>query len=366
MTQTVLLGDEIELAYGKGLPQRVRVAGKFPVFGSNGQVDTHNAALVSGPGIIVGRKGSVGEVIWSEQDYWPIDTTYYVKPKNHGDNLRYWYYQLKTLGLEQLNSHSAIPGLNRDVAYAKPVIKRDPKEQDEIAYILGTIDEKIELNRRLNETLEQIGQTLFKHYFIDNPEVKTWQKGKITDLGTVITGKTPSKTRAEYFGGDLLFLKVPDMHGQSIVIKTGDSLTKEGAVSQKDKTVPKYSTCISCIATVGLVSLAGSDLQTNQQINSIVPARREYRFYNYSLMRENSDLIKSMASGGTATPNLNKGQFKAIPVVVPPSNQLQEFDALVLGTFQKIEENMRENENLIKLRDSLLPRLISGKIILDN
>ena len=156
------------------------------------------------------------------------------------------------------------------------------------------------------------------------------------------------------------------MHGQSIVIKTGDSLTKEGAVSQKDKTVPKYSTCISCIATVGLVSLAGSDLQTNQQINSIVPARREYRFYNYSLMRENSDLIKSMASGGTATPNLNKGQFKAIPVVVPPSNQLQEFDALVLGTFQKIEENMRENENLIKLRDSLLPRLISGKIILDN
>ena len=90
MTQTVLLGREIELAYGKGLPQRSRVHWRFPVFGSNGQVDTHEKSFVQGPGIIVGRKGSVGEVIWTDDDFWPIDTTYYVKLRNEEDSLKYW------------------------------------------------------------------------------------------------------------------------------------------------------------------------------------------------------------------------------------------------------------------------------------
>ena len=189
MMRTVLLGDVIELAYGKSLPQRSRVSGRFPVFGSNGQVDTHNKSLVGGPGIIVGRKGSVGEVIWSKQDFWPIDTTYYVRLKNPDDDLRYWYYVLKTLGLNKLNSHSAIPGLNRDVAYIKQVPLRSTLEQEKIANILGSLDEKIELNRRMNETLEQLGQALFRYYFVDNPEAKNWKKRSLGEFFPVKTGK---------------------------------------------------------------------------------------------------------------------------------------------------------------------------------
>lgn len=235
-------------------------------------------------------------------------------------------------------------------------------EQKQITNILGTIDEKIELNRKMNKTLEQLGQALFREYFINNPEAKNWPKGKVSDLGAVITGKTPSKTKSEYFGGEIQFLKVPDMHGQSIVIKTSDSLTKEGAASQKGKLIPKYSTCVSCIATVGLVSLAGSNLQTNQQINSIIPKIQEYKFYNYLVMLDKTELIKTMASGGTATPNLNKGHFENIKVTLPPIDVLAQFDMRVANIFEKIELNMREVENLQRLRDSLLPLLISGKL----
>ena len=238
----------------------------------------------------------------------------------------------------------------------------DITAQKAAAGFLLAIDEKIELNRKMNQTLEQMGQALFRHYFIDNSESKTWPKGKVSDLGTVITGKTPSKTKSEYFGGDIQFLKVPDMHGHSIVIKTSDSLTKEGAASQKGKLIPKYSTCVSCIATVGLVSLAGSNLQTNQQINSIIPKNQEYKFYNYLVMLDKSELIKTMASGGTATPNLNKGHFENIKVKLPPIDVLAQFDIRVADLFKKIELNMREVENLQELRDSLLPRLISGKV----
>lgn len=361
MTRIALLGDEIELVYGKGLPQRSRISGEFPVYGSNGQVDTHKEPLVKGPGIIVGRKGSVGEVIWTDKDFWPIDTTYYVKLKNSEDNLKYWYYQLKTLGLNQLNSHSAIPGLNRDVAYAKPVIKRTPDEQKKISEILGTIDEKIELNRKMNETLEQMGQALFRHYFIDNPEVEKWDDGTIADLGKVVTGKTPSKSKTEYYGDDVMFLKVPDMHGQSIIIKTEDMLSSLGADSQPKKYIPKWSTCVSCIATVGVVSMTGEQLQTNQQINSIVPKNKSYTLFNYYLLKSKSEMLKTMASGGSATPNLNKGHFESIKIKLPPTELLEQFQSETESLLDTVDENTRQIQTLTTLRDTLLPRLINGR-----
>ncbi len=110
------VGDHIELAYGDGLPERARKNGSVPVFGSNGITGLHDKALVKGPGIIIGRKGTVGQVVFSKTDFWPIDTTYYVKIKGD-DNIVFWYYFLSTLGLNQMNSHSAVPGLNRDNVY---------------------------------------------------------------------------------------------------------------------------------------------------------------------------------------------------------------------------------------------------------
>ncbi len=160
------LGDCIELVYGKGLPERARVQGNIPVFGSNGIVGFHNKALVQGPGIIIGRKGSVGEVTFSKLDFWPIDTTYFVNIKENND-IVFWYYFLKTLGLNQMNVHSAVPGLNRENVYE--IISRIPPlpEQRAIAKILSDLDAKIELNREMNKTLEEIGKALFKRWFVD-------------------------------------------------------------------------------------------------------------------------------------------------------------------------------------------------------
>jgi type I restriction enzyme S subunit len=235
------------------------------------------------------------------------------------------------------------------------------EDTEEIGKILKSLDEKIELNRRMNGTLEKIGQALFKHYFMDNPEAKTWPKGKIADLGEVITGKTPSKANKDFYGDNVLFLKVPDMHSQHIIIATSDHLSELGAESQNKKYIPKWSTCVSCIATVGVVSLAGETLQTNQQINSIIPKNKNYRFYNYFVMREKAELIKTMASGGTATPNLNKGQFANLKVTLPPERELTKFDQISASLFERILCGALEMRSLIALRDSLLPRLISEK-----
>jgi type I restriction enzyme S subunit len=115
------LSDVLHLAYGKSLPERDRVPGEYPVYGSGGTVGTHTSCLVPGPGIIVGRKGTIGSLTWAVKDFYPIDTTYFVLPEAPEYSLVWLYRLLETLELGTRNNDSAVPGLNREDAYRQPV-----------------------------------------------------------------------------------------------------------------------------------------------------------------------------------------------------------------------------------------------------
>lgn len=166
------VGEYCPFVYGKSLPQRNRENGNIPVYGSNGIVDYHNTSHVKGCGIIIGRKGSVGAVHLSKSEFWPIDTSFYIE-KDSIEELYFTYYLLKSLGLEHMNSDSAVPGLNRDNAHALAI--RIPENSDD-RKLLGSwvakFDEKIELNTQANQTLEQIAQAIFKSWFVDFDPVK--------------------------------------------------------------------------------------------------------------------------------------------------------------------------------------------------
>lgn len=116
-----LVGDLIELKYGKALPAASRLAGKYPVFGSGGVAGFHDEALIDGPGVIVGRKGTVGAVYWSERGFFPIDTTFYVSVRSEGLPMEFAFCMLRHLGLDGMNSDSAVPGLSRPDVLALPV-----------------------------------------------------------------------------------------------------------------------------------------------------------------------------------------------------------------------------------------------------
>ena len=162
------LEDELEFIYGKSLPAIKRVKGEIPVYGSNGIVDYHNESCFDGPGIIIGRKGTIGAIELSKSNFWSIDTTYKVNMIRENDCLEYWFYFLQTLGLNKMNTHSAVPGLNRNSVYALKIsVFQDISERKAIAHILSTLDEKIEVNNQINKTLENIAQTIFKHWFVD-------------------------------------------------------------------------------------------------------------------------------------------------------------------------------------------------------
>ncbi|MDV2485534.1 restriction endonuclease subunit S [Acinetobacter towneri] len=234
-------------------------------------------------------------------------------------------------------------------------------EQKAIASVLSSLDDKIDLLHRQNKILEAMAETLFRQWFIEDAK-EDWEECELSDFGQIVCGKTPSKSNANYFGNDIPFLKIPDMHGKVFIAKTTDNLSQLGALSQAKKMVPKNSICVSCIATVGLVSITDCDLQTNQQINSIIPNESKFLYYLYEVMLDMYEDLHNLASGGTATLNLNTGDFSKIKIAKPDDVTLLQFNNAATPLFSKIRFNDSQIQTLEQLRDTLLPKLMSGEV----
>ena len=251
-------------------------------------------------------------------------------------------------------------------------IKLPPLEtQEKIAKVLSSLDDKIELNNKINQNLEQQAQAIFKSWFVDfepfgGKMPEDWRIEDLNDLSKeIICGKTPSTKNKEFYGKDIPFITIPDMHGNVFVINTERYLSKNGADTQKNKFLPPNSICVSCIATAGLVSITSAISQTNQQINSIIPRNNNWVYYIYLNLKNLSKRIQMLGSSGSTTCNLNKGQFSKINILCPNENVINDFYNIVFPIFSQILVNQQENISLTQLRDTLLPKLMSGEIDVD-
>ena len=252
----------------------------------------------------------------------------------------------------------------------------EKEDQRRIASILSSLDRKIELNNKINADLEEMAQAIFKNWFVDFEPFKDgkfvdselgmipegWKVGCLGDMGAVVCGKTPSKSNSNYYGGDIPFIKIPDMHGNVFVENSEDRLTEEGSLSQIKKLIPPYSLMVSCIATVGLVSINTKPSHTNQQINTVIPHNKSALFYLYQHIKNNEEFLKNMGRGGTTTLNVNTKSFSNIRLLIPSEIALEQFHGIVEGLFKKIEQNLHESRTLSLLRYTLLPRLMSGEL----
>ena len=199
---------------------------------------------------------------------------------------------------------------------------------------------------------------------VDGGEVpKGWKLKALSDLGQIICGKTPSKSNKEFYGNDVPFIKIPDMHNQVFITQTTDNLSVAGANSQSKKYIPPKSICVSCIATVGLVSMTSKPSHTNQQINSIIPNDEQTSEFLYLSLKQPSmtKYLKDLASGGSATLNLNTSTFSKIEIMTPSKEIIDIFHNKVVYAFEKVLSNSIENKRLAEIRDLLLPNLLNGE-----
>jgi type I restriction enzyme S subunit len=206
--------------------------------------------------------------------------------------------------------------------------------QRRIASILSAYDELIGNNQRRIRILEDMARSLYREWFVhfrypghesaplvDSPIgqiPQQWEVKAIQQFGKVITGKTPSKANADFYGEDVPFVKTPDMHGNMFILSTGEKLSIAGAESQTNKTIPAGSLCVSCIGTIGVVSITTEDCQTNQQINSVVLFNENYREFLFFHLQESKQAMENLGSNGATMGNVNKSKFESMKVVAPP------------------------------------------------
>ncbi len=249
--------------------------------------------------------------------------------------------------------------------------------QKTIAATLSCLDAKIELNNKINENLEAQAQAVFKSWFVD---FEPFQDGEFieSELGLipegwvvssvkrvskeVVTGKTPRTSDKENYGDHMMFITIPDMRNTVFVTQTERYVSERGVASQPNKTLPVNSIIVSCIATAGLVSLTSEHSQTNQQINAIIPKEGISPYFLYLYMKTLSDYIINLGSGGTTTVNLNKGQYSNIKLIMPSPEVMERFHTSISPLFLRIKHNQKESTTLAALRDTLLPKLMSGEI----
>jgi len=189
--EIVRLAELFSLEYGKRLIEKERKKGDFPVFGSNGVVGAHTKYLVKGPGIVMGRKGTIGAVTWSDKNFWPIDTTYFIVMKKSNADFRWLFYKLSLLNFSKLNMATGTPGLNRNSVYNLKFLLPPLPEQKKIAEILSTVDEAIEKVNGVIQKAERLKKGLMQKLLARSK--KLWKCVTIKEIShDLLGGGTPS------------------------------------------------------------------------------------------------------------------------------------------------------------------------------
>ncbi len=397
------LGDFLELKRGYDLPKNSRNDGSVPIISSSGESGCHDVAKAIGPGVVTGRYGTIGEVYFVEEDYWPLNTTLYVRDFK-GNNPLFVYYFLKTVSFNDYSDKAAVPGVNRNHLHkAKIRVPTDPEEQKDIALKLWALDQKIKLNHQINQTLELIAQAIFKSWFVDFEPVKAKIEAKAAGHDPeraamcAISGKLepeldqlPPEQRQQLAVTAALF---PDELVESelglipegwvvqrleniLDLSYGKSLTK---TDRKDGDCPVYGSggitgchnkplvsgpgiIVGRKGTVGALYWEDRDFFAIDTVFYVVPkngANLDFLFYllqTLGLENMNTD---------AAVPGLNRNNVYRLSVP-NYSKELMEAFTETVGTVRgKVSCGLREIETLATLRDNLLPKLLSGELSVD-
>ena len=296
-----------------------------------------------------------------------------------------------------MNADSAVPGLNRNAVHALRVRVPDEREQRTIAQVLGTLDDKIELNWSMNQTLEELAQTLFKSWFVNFDPVRAKMEGRDTRLSkqisnlfpnsldddgipygwevseigkevNVVGGATPSTKELSYWKGGKLHWATPkDLSRLSspVLLDTDRKITDEGMKKISSGLLPTGTVLLSSRAPVGYLAIAEVPTAVNQGFIAMVCEKRIPNIYVLFWCYQQLNFIRGISDGSTF-PEISKKMFRPIPVVVPPKQVLSTYMDIVSPLYNRIVANLRESVFLAQLRDILLPQLMSGEITLTN
>ena len=332
-------GELISLEYGKPVKDKAKSDGKYPVFGTNGQIGTSDLPpLCNHASFILGRKGAYRGVHYSLVPFSVIDTAFYAENLNPNIlDIKWAYYKFLTYDINNMDSGSAIPSTDRYEIYSIEVDLPDLKTQRKIVRLLECLDDKIALNNKINDNLEQQAQAVYINLFITNVN-PDWKQGKLSDLVSVKYGRDHKKLAdGEYpvygSGGIMRYVERPLYDKESVLIPRKGTLNNVMYINR-----PFWS--------------VDTMFYTEMKMPNI--AKFVYHFI------KSKDLASMNA--GSAVPSMTTDILNAIEVAIPSAQTLEAFENIVAPMYKAIQENNEQSKRLAVLRDTLLPKLMSGKI----
>lgn len=379
------VGAVLALEYGAGLPEQIRSGQGFPVYGSSGSVGYHNKPLVDGPGVIVGRKGSVGAVFWSGGSYWPIDTTYYVRALADID-LRWSYRLLSWLPLRKLESSTGVPGLSRNDVYKLPLMLPSRQEQRHIANILDTADAAIQqtealiaklklmrmgllhdlLTRGLDERGEMRDPVAHPEQFHETTLGLVPREWNVTEIGKVARvrrGASPRPIDSPEWFADIGpgWVRISDVtRSKGLLRETEQRLSPAG--TERSVRVFPGQVIMSIAATIGEPIILDIDACIHDGF--VV-------FDRYEDLLEPQYLVLSLrllqayfrGQGQTGTQaNLNTGIVNSSPISLPPLDEQRRITQILDAHDARITIEETYHEKLTLLKQGLMDDLLTGRV----
>ena len=396
-------GDISTLEYGRALRSYQAESGAYRVYGTNGPIGWCGEPLCQHSGVIIGRKGAYRGIHYSPEPFFVIDTAFYLEPKQKLD-LRWAYYCLLTYDINGMDSGSAIPSTSREAFYRLRVRVPPLKEQQAIACILGSLDDKIELNRRMNRTLEEMARAIFKSWFMDFDPVRAkaavrrqhpkWSDEQVSraacpnlkpeiarlfpdsfensELGEIPRGwKVKALDEIARFLNGLALQKFPPEKGGSLpVIKIAQlrAGNTSGADRASARLHPDYivkdgDILFSWSGSLECVLWAGGAGALNQHLFKVI-SNEHPKWLCYFAVHQHLDEFRHIAaSKATTMGHIQRHHLTAAKIVLPAdANLLSAIDAVLDPTFESLWEREVSCRTLAALRDALLPKLISGEL----
>lgn len=339
------LSDLATIKYGKNQKKVLSESGNIPIYGTGGLMGYATTALYDKPSVLIGRKGTIGKVKYVEHPFWTVDTLFYTIVNTDIVLPKYLYYVMSLIDLNNYNEGTTIPSLRTETLNRLEFDIPSLEEQKKILSCLNPIEKKIELNNSINNNLEQQVSILYQSWFEDFeitngvcPE--DWSYQELSSIADIASGKRPAVKS--------------NVCNQETPISIVGAASVMGFTSEANHTDKILVT--GRVGTHGVVQRFNTPCWTSD--NTLVITSPYYEFTNQILHR----IDYSSMNRGSTQPLITQGDMKKVVVLVPDENTLAKFEEFAGSLMVKWEANNKENVKLASLRDTLLPKLMSGEL----
>lgn len=356
------------IKYGKNQKDVASEEGAYPIYGTGGLMGYANKFLYDKPSVLIGRKGTIDKVRYIEEPFWTVDTLFYTEINTELIIPRFLYYLLSNIDLNTYNEGTTIPSLRTETLYRLEFNIPDLPTQEKIVCVLSSLDDKIELNNKINQNLEQQAQAIFKSWFVDfepfsGKMPEDWRIGTLGEYIEIKRGGSPRPIQNFITDKGYKWLKISDVTSlQTPFIYDIKESIKESGLN-KTVLLKAGTLVLSNSATPGIPKILGIDSCIHDGWLYFPKSKfsNEYLYLLFKSIRKN---LVSLGNGSVFT-NLKTDILRNYQTVLPSESVLKNFDSIVKPIFSNIQNNTLENTNLTQLRDTLLPKLMSGEIDVD-